>query len=61
MTGKELAAARKRMGLSQKKCAALAGLHRNSVSRLEQFEAVPNTSIHALKCVMAVLRETLPG
>lgn len=53
-SGRHLRAARAAAGLEQKELAALAGLHRKSVQRIESMENIRG-SVHAVKRIVEVL------
>jgi hypothetical protein len=49
ITGSDVAAARADAQITQRQLAALAGLHVNSVKRLERFAFIPRSSSHAFE------------
>lgn len=55
-TGAEIREARLMRGLSQQQLADLAGLNRNTIIRLEQFDRIPQSSQYALGRVEKALR-----
>ena len=55
-SGRHLAAARTMAGLKQTELAALAGLHVNSVKRLERMTYL-NGSEHAVRCIGDALQK----
>jgi hypothetical protein len=61
MSGEELKTLRDKSGLSQTRLADLAGLHRNSVGRLEKMPIISQTSSDALKRIMRALGENTPN
>ncbi len=60
MSGKDLKMLRDQSGLSQTGLAELAGLHRNTVARLERLPLIRQTCSHALKSIMNALGENTP-
>lgn len=55
-SGRHLAAARTMAGLKQAELAALAGLHVNSLKRLERMQLI-HGSDHAARCIDEALRQ----
>ncbi len=55
-SGRHLAAARTMAGLKQTELADLAGLHVNSLKRLERMESIYGSD-HAAKCINEALRK----
>lgn len=60
VTGSDIRKARKAAGLTQRRLADLAGLHVNSVKRLERFRRVLRSSFHALERCQAHLPTLSP-
>jgi DNA-binding XRE family transcriptional regulator len=60
MSGDELKALRGQFGLSQTELAGLAGLHRNSVNRLENMDLIRPTSRHAVCRIMNAMGVRTP-
>lgn len=55
ISGSEIRAARRNLGLSQEALASRAGFHRNSIWRLEQWSEVPSSSCVSASIVAGVL------
>ena len=63
-SGRHIAAARTMAGLTQSELAEIAGLHRNSLARLERMERIPDSmsasAIHQALRELGVICQTRP-